>query len=217
MLRQVTLHTIGQPSVPNFADPLGLMSHCHRKIEGYLSGLAASGEILLKGRAAELAGAFQVIDAAREHFAVRGQKHTEDEEVSLFPRLREYGGHEAGEALAALAALETEHRVAEGTHLEFDELVERLPRDGSAGVKEIYLFNELVAELAGLYRPHIRVEDEIIFPTAARVIPSDALTIVGQEMLARRRELLTGLRGGITNDLTGREIGQSAQVSRGRG
>ena len=199
MLRAVAPYTIGQPPVPNFADPLGLMSHCHRKIESYLAGLAAAGKTLLGGGAVETAGAFQVIDAAREHFAVRGRKHTEDEEVSLFPRLREYGGHEAEDALAALAALETEHRVAEGVHAEFDELVEWLPRDGSAGVKEIILFNELVAELADLYRPHIRVEDEIIFPAAARVIPPDALSIIGQEMLARRRELLTGLLGGITN------------------
>jgi hypothetical protein len=195
MLRAAALHTIGQARVPNFADPLGLMSHCHRKIEGYLAGLAASGEILLGGCAAELAGAFQVIDAAREHFAVRGLKHTEDEEISLFPRLREYGGHEAEDALAALAALETEHRVAEGVHAEFDDLVECLPRDGSAGVKEIYLFNELVAELADLYRPHIRVEDEIIFPTAARVMPSNMLLMIGDEMRERRCGLLTGLRG----------------------
>lgn len=191
MLRAVALHTIGQTHVPNFNDPLGLMSHCHRKIEGYLAGLATSGEILLGGCAAELVGAFQVIDAAREHFAVRGPRHTEDEEVSLFPRLSEYGGNEAGEALAALAALETEHRVAEGVHSEFDELVEWLPRDGSAGVKEISLFNELVAELTDLYRPHLRIEDEIIFPAAARVIPSDVLSVIGREMLARRREIFT--------------------------
>lgn len=201
MLREVALHTIGQAHVPDFADPLGLMSHCHRKIEGFLNGLAAAGEILLGGRAAELAGAFHVIDAARGHFALRGPKHTEDEEVSLFPRMREYGGHEAEDALAALAALETEHRVAEGVHAEFDELVGWLPRDGSAGVKEIDLFNELVTELADLYRPHIRVEDEIIFPAAARVLPPDVLSIVGQQMLARRRDLLTGLSGVPTNGL----------------
>ncbi|HEY9402921.1 MAG TPA: hemerythrin domain-containing protein [Pyrinomonadaceae bacterium] len=199
MLRAVAPYTIGQPHVPNFADPLGLMSHCHRKIESYLAGLAVAGEILLGGCAVETAGAFQVIDAAREHFAARVPKHTEDEEFSLFPRLREYGGHEVEEALAAHAALETEHRVAEGVHAEFDELVEWLPRDGSAGIKEITLFNELVTELADLYRPHIRVEDEIIFPAAARVIPPDALSIIGQEMRARRRELLTPLRGGITD------------------
>lgn len=196
MFRAGALYTMGQPHVPNFADPLGLMSHCHRKIEGYLAGLAASGEKFLGGSTEERAAGFRIIDAAREHFAVRGPKHTEDEEISLFPRLREYGGHEAEDALAAL---ETEHRVAEGVHSEFDELIERLPRDGSAAMKEIHLFNELVTELTDLYRPHIRVEDEIIFPTAARVMPSNVLLMIGEEMRARRRELLAGLGGAMTS------------------
>ena len=196
MLRAGALYTMGQPHVPNFADPLGLMSHCHRKIEGYLASLATSGEKLLGGSTEERAAGFRIIDAAREHFAVRGPKHTEDEEISLFPRLREYGGHEAEDALAAL---ETEHRVAEGVHSEFDELIERLPRDGSAAMKEIDLFNELVTELTELYRPHIRVEDEIIFPTAARVMPSNVLLMIGEEMRARRREILAGVTGGITS------------------
>jgi hemerythrin-like domain-containing protein len=199
MFRAGALYTMGQPHVPNFADPLGLMSHCHRKIEGYLAGLATSGEKLLGGSTEERAEGFRLIDAAREHFAVRGSKHTEDEEISLFPRLREYGGHEAEDALKALAALETEHRVAEGVHSEFDELIERLARDGSATMKEIDLFNELVTELTDLYRPHIRIEDEIIFPTASRVMPSDVLLLIGEEMRARRRELLGALRGGITS------------------
>lgn len=199
MLQVVTLHAMGQPHVPNFADPLGLMSHCHRKIEAYLAGLAASGEILLGGGREGLAAAFQVIDAAREHFAMRAPKHTEDEEISLFPRMREYGGQEAEEALAALAALETEHRVAEGVHCEFDELIKWLPRDGSAGVDEINLFDELVTELTDLYRPHIRVEDEVIFPAAARVIPSDVLSMIGEEMRARRRELFMGSHIGMTS------------------
>ncbi len=199
MFRAGALYTMGQPHVPNFADPLGLMSHCHRKIESYLAGLATSGEKLLRGSTEERAAGFRIIDAAREHFAVRGPKHTEDEEISLFPRLREYGGREVEDALAALAVLETEHRVAEGVHSEFDELIERLPRNGSAAMKEIYLFNELVAELTDLYRPHIRIEDEIIFPTAARVMPSNVLLMIGEELRARRRELLAGLRGGITS------------------
>lgn len=199
MFRAGVLYTMGQPHVPNFADPLGLMSHCHRKIEGYLAGLAAAGEKLLGGGTEDRAEGFRIIDAAREHFAVRGPKHTEDEEISLFPRLREYGGLEVEDALAALAALETEHRVAEGVHSEFDELIERLPRDGSAAMKEICLFNELVTELTELYRPHIRVEDEIIFPAAARVMPSNVLSMIGEEMRARRRELLANLGGAITS------------------
>lgn len=122
MLRARAVHAIGQPHAPDFSDPLGLMRHCHRKIEGYLGGLVIAGEMLRRGGAAEVAEAFRMVDAAVdvEHFRVRGPKHTEDEEVSLFPRLREHGGREAVEALSAAAELEAQHRTAELAHAEFD-------------------------------------------------------------------------------------------------
>ena len=194
MLRAGALHAIGRPFIPNFADPLGLMSHCHRKIEGYLAGLAFAGEILRRGRSEELAEAFRLISDAREHFAVRGPKHTEDEEESLFPRMLEFGGREAEEALSALSELESQHRLAEIVHTEFDELAGRLRQDGSAPEKELERYSELVEVMRDIYSPHIRIEDEIIFPSAARIIPAGILLTIGQEMKARRRELLMGLR-----------------------
>ena len=194
MLRSGAIHTIGQPHVPNFADPLGLMAHCHRKIETYLKGLLIAGDVL-RGGTDKAAEAFRLIDAAREHFAVRGPKHTEDEEVSLFPRLREHGGAEAEEALSAVAELEAQHRAAEQTHAEFDSLVGRLPRDGSAGAGDINRYAELAAALSDLYRPHIRVEDELVFPAAARVIPPSVLAVIGGEMRARRRDILRNVAG----------------------
>jgi hemerythrin-like domain-containing protein len=198
MLKRDSLLTIGQPHVPDFSDPLGLMRHCHRKIEGFMKGLAAAGEVLRGERGGDPVGAFILIDSAREHFAVRGPKHTEDEEVSLFPRLREHGGGEAADALAALSELEAEHRSAEAVHAEFDELVVGLPRDGSAETEELDRFAELVALLGDLYRPHISIEDEIVFPAAARVIPPHVLAGIGREMRERRRELLAGAAGVVT-------------------
>jgi hemerythrin-like domain-containing protein len=198
MLQATALRAIGQPHVPDFTDPLGLMSHCHRKIEGYLAGLLASIEILDGGRSEKLAEAFRIIDAAREHFAVRGPRHTEDEEVSLFPRLREFGGQEAAEALGALDELEAGHRTAEAAHAEFDALIDRLPRDGSAPRAEIGRLKNVVAVLCDIYPPHICIEDEVIFPLAARVLPSRVLLQIGEEMRARRRELLLMMQGGMT-------------------
>ena len=200
MLKRDALLTIGQPHVPDFSDPLGLMRHCHRKIEGFLKGLADAGEILRGERGGDPAGALHLIDSAREHFAVRGPKHTEDEEVSLFPRLREHGGGEAEDALSALSELEAEHRAAEVVHAEFDELVVGLPRDGSAGPQTMDRFAELVASLGDLYRPHISIEDEIIFPAAARLIPPHVLAEIGREMRGRRRELLAGAARVVTLD-----------------
>lgn len=194
MQRVISLHAIGQPVVPNFADPLGLMAHCHRKIEGYLQGLSRVSEILRRGGSDELHEAFRIIHAAAEHFAVRGPKHTADEEESLFPRMLEFGGNEAEEALALLHEIEKQHRVAEVVHAEFDQLVDGLLQDSFATEKEIDRFSELVAVMSDFYRPHIRLEDEIIFPAAARIIQPDVLLIIGQEMRNRRSELLAGLR-----------------------
>ena len=85
-----------------------------------------------RGDAKRLPAAFDLIDLACAHFSVPGVKHTKDEEVSLFPRLREYGGAEAEDALAAAEELEIQHRVAERLHAEFDALAARYRRDGSA-------------------------------------------------------------------------------------
>lgn len=194
MLRTGALYAIGQPHLPNFADPLGLMSHCHRKIEGYLRGLVFAVEMLRGGRLDEVSEAFRLVDAAGEHFRVRGPKHTEDEEVSLFPRMREYGGKEAEEALSALSGLESQHRSAEQAHAEFDALIARLPRDGSARAEDLDRFAEMAAALADLYRPHIRLEDELVFPVAAKVLPRHVLTLIGEEMKERRRDILRGVR-----------------------
>lgn len=193
MLRTGAVYAIGQPHVPNFADPLGLMSHCHRKIEGYLRGIIYAGEVLSSGRGAGVSEAFHFIDAASEHFALRGTKHTEDEEVSLFPRMREYGGKEAEEALSALSGLESQHRSAQQAHAELDALIDQLPRDGSARAEDLNRYAEMAAALADLYRPHIRLEDELIFPVAARVLPSPVLTLTGEEMRERRRDILRGV------------------------
>jgi hemerythrin-like domain-containing protein len=192
MIRATSLHTIGRPHVPDFADPLGLMSHCHRKIEGYLKGMMAAGEMLRGGRGRDVDEAFRLIDAARQHFTARGPKHTQDEETSLFPRLREHGGGEAEDALSALAELEGEHRAAERVHAGFDSLIDRLPHDGSAPAEDLDRYAELVAALESIYRPHILVEDEIVFPVAARVIPTGVLAMIGREMRERRRDIFRG-------------------------
>ena len=127
------------------------------------------------------------------HFATPGVKHTEDEDVSLFPRLRERGGTAGQDALAAMAELESQHRTAEQLHAEFDELVGCLPRDGSADAKELDRFNELVTELTTLYRPHILLENNFVFPVAARVLPASEIQALGEEMRARRKDILQRL------------------------
>ena len=185
--------TINQPHVPDFTHPLGLLVHCHERIEAQLRALERGAEILRADDQESISRAFGAIDAACAHFAGPGVKHTEDEEISLFPRLREHGGAGGEDALAAMAELETQHRTAETLHAEFNEFVSSLPRDGSADLRELDCFSELVAGLSALYRPHIQLENNFVFPIAGRVLPANEIQGLGEEMRARRKDFLQKL------------------------
>jgi pyridoxamine 5'-phosphate oxidase len=181
---------INQPHIPDFTDPLGLLVHCHERIEGQLDALARAAEALRTGSAQSISGAFAAIDAACRHFAIAGVKHTEDEEMSLFPRLREKGGAAGEELFAAMKELESQHRTAEEMHKQFDEFVLTLPRDGSADSRELDCFSEMVAEVTAFYRPHIFMENNLVFPVAGRVLPANEIHAVGEEMRERRKDIL---------------------------
>lgn len=193
MLSASNLLTINQPIIPDFTNPLRLLVHCHERIEAQLGALERAAEILRKGDQGSVLPVFAAIDAACAHFALAGVKHTEDEELSLFPRLRERGGSAGQDALDAMAELESQHRNAERLHEEFDSLVARLPRDGSADKTELDRFGESVGEINALYRPHILLENNFVFPVAARVLPNSEILALGQEMKERRKDILMKL------------------------
>jgi pyridoxamine 5'-phosphate oxidase len=182
--------TINQPHIPDFTDPLRLLVHCHERIEAQLTALERAAEIIRAGDPRSLTRVFGAIDGAIAHFAVPGVKHTEDEEISLFPRLREHGGPAGEDVCTAMAELESQHRSAEQLHSEFDAFVATLPRDGSADARELDCFGGLVASLTTLYRPHIMLENNFVFPVAARVLPAAEIQTLGDEMRARRKDIL---------------------------
>ena len=176
---------IGQRADHGFAEPLGLLSDCHRRIEHFLQVLAivaadaAGGPLTAEYRKA--------LEGALRYFAVAAPKHTADEEVSLFPRLRDSADPTAAQALAALDALERDHDEAEEHHKAVDELVTRwlahdhLPPEGAAELRE------RLTRLQALYARHIAIEDGEVFPAAARVLDAAQLGQIGGEMAARRQ------------------------------
>jgi hemerythrin-like domain-containing protein len=197
------LLTINQPHIPDFTKPLGLLVHCHERIEGHLRALERAAELLERGDVPSLPYAFAAADAAVAHFATPGVKHTEDEELSLFPRLREFGGAGGEEVLAAVREMEAQHRRAEVIHAEFESLLASMPREGSDGAGHLQRFRELVVALTALYRPHIRVENEVVFPVAARVLPAAEIQALGEEMRARRQFLFQNKSSMLATPPTG--------------
>lgn len=172
---------IGQRADHGFEQPLGLLSDCHRRIERFLGAMLSvarderGGPLSAAGRDA--------LERAATYFRTAAPKHTADEEESLFPLLR---ATTAGGLEASLDGLEAEHREAEATHGRVDVLVSRWLAEGGLPQADN---RELLAALESLertYADHIRLEDEQVFPAAARVLAPHQLEEVGRQMAERR-------------------------------
>jgi hemerythrin-like domain-containing protein len=170
----------------DFADPIGALVHCHRMIDRQLALLEEGCRMLREGRADALGPALDRLGAAKSHFAGPGDRHTQDEELSLFPRLRAREQALGARTIDLLEALEAEHRIAETIHADFREHVDVLRRDGVLSTEETEQLGICVSALAALYRTHMRFEDEVLFPAAARVLEPGELLAVSAEMLGRR-------------------------------
>src|SRR4051794_32889478 len=101
---------IGGKLDSGFDDPIGMLKDCHRRIESFLNVLCvvagrAQGRSLTREES-------EGILAALHYFRTGGQRHTADEEESLFPRLRSI----ASESLKEIDGLEEDHREANQLH-----------------------------------------------------------------------------------------------------
>jgi hemerythrin-like domain-containing protein len=175
---------IGQRVDHSFDEPLGLLSDCHRRIEHFLRVLAtvaadaAGGPLSPEYRSA--------LEGALRYFAVAAPRHTADEEVSLFPRLRESGDPALAEALASLDRLEHDHEEAEAHHAAVEELVRGWLGNDRLSSSDTGQLRQRLARLQDLYERHIRVEDQEVFPAAARALDRTQIEEIGGEMAARR-------------------------------
>ena len=70
----------------NFTDPTGLLSDCHRRIEMFMGTFGTVAAVIDRPPAEDTARA---LESALRYFGEAAPKHTADEEVSLFPRLRQ--------------------------------------------------------------------------------------------------------------------------------
>lgn len=180
---------IGAKPQANFTDPIGLLTDCHRRIERFLAVLsqvaeqAAGGPLTPDERTA--------LDTALRYFREAAPKHTADEEETLFPRLRQSGLPEVKEALSRVDLLESDHARAAGSHAEVDRLGQEWLAAGTLRAHDAARIAMVLAELAGLYRGHIAVEEEQVFPMAGRVLDARQRQAMAGEMAARR-----GLPGG---------------------
>jgi hemerythrin-like domain-containing protein len=169
---------IGSPSATLDAPVEHLMA-CHRRIEERLETLnAAAGH--LESRREE---ALDAIGKCILFLDSNGAMHTEDEESSLFPRLRP---KLSPDELAFVDSLEREHGQAEGIYNELKRVIAlaRSKPQVSASIVEDY--RDCAVRLRELYREHIRSEDQILTRLANRWLTREELAEISSEMRVRR-------------------------------
>jgi hypothetical protein len=137
------------------ANPIGLLSDCHRRIERFLQALrtvatkAAGGSLEAEHRRA--------LEALSSIFAKRG-RNTADEEEDLLPMRRELASPCIPTVLADLDRLEAEHTTAEARHREVEELCQRWLRQNFLPPEDAARLNRLLKSLSALYPDHISLE-----------------------------------------------------------
>lgn len=175
---------IGQSHDHGFDQPLELMSDCHRRIEMFLGVLERVTEQADGSKLSDEQR--QAMDSALRYFKQAAPLHTQDEEESLFPCLRQSKNAKALELLIRVSHLETEHLAAERRHGDVDFLCRVWLQQNTLPAQQQKRLKQLLAELKSGYAEHIRLEDEVIFPAAAKILSPEELRQIGEEMAQRR-------------------------------
>lgn len=174
---------IGAKPDSGFDDPIGMLKDCHRRIEQFLHVLClvverAPGRPLTEEEAA-------AVQSALQYFRVGGQRHTADEEKSLFPRMR--AERATAGAVKEIEALEADHREADDLHFAVEKLYSTWAEGRTLSPEEEQRLRVATQRLKQLYEGHIKIEENLVFPRAAESLDRQAIAAIGAEFRERRK------------------------------
>jgi hemerythrin-like domain-containing protein len=173
---------IGAKPDSGFDDPIGMLTDCHRRIEQFLHILCA---VVVRAQGRALTGEeTAAVQSALNYFHLGGQRHTADEEESLFPRL--HAEFAAGN-FEELSRLENDHRHASDLHSIVEALYLAWIAAGLLSPEEEEQLLSATKQLQLLYKEHIQMEEKIVFPRAAEVLDRRIIATIGHEFRARRK------------------------------
>ena len=124
-----------------------------------------------------------VVKAALQYLRTGGQRHTADEEESLFPRLRKSDAT----SFTEIDRLVGDHCEASGLHSSVEQLYTIWTESGSLGPEDTRLLLSETERIKQLYSAHIEVEETIVFARALQVLDSQAIAAIGTEFRFRRK------------------------------
>lgn len=175
--------SLGAKPEHGFDQPLGLLSDCHRRIEHFLGMMIRVFERSAGGKQPLKPDERQALEAALRYFEVAAPRHTQDEEQSLFPRLRASRQPEALAAVERVQSLEQDHRRVDAMHEEVERICRQWLDNGTPPPAKL---QDLLHDLRDTYSQHIQIEDSELFPLAARLLNAGQIADIGKEMAERR-------------------------------
>lgn len=171
----------------DFTKPLDVLFHCHHKIAANLEALRRASDEMRGGDYEDFAPILVTVEGVLTHFSTAGVKHTLDEEESLFPRLRNHRDSAVTDVFDVIGQLESQHKRAASIEQSLNKFLAKMAGSERPDEKTSDLFCELSESLYDLYRPHIQIENEFVFPAAREILSADELLAAGKEMFERRR------------------------------
>lgn len=177
------INQIGVGSPEKEQDAVDLLLACHNRIRNFT---AIAERIAAVGRQAAPAEVANAAEAVHRYYTVALPLHEADENETVYPRLRR-AMQDAGAPAAAVETMVEQHGPIDALIAELVPMWQTLkssPQDLPALAPAM---SGKCARLQELWREHLALEEETVFPAIRRYLDAAALSEMGDEMRARRR------------------------------
>lgn len=163
-----------------FDQPLELWLACHQRVQRFAALLSRLAEHMRAQGPDEDA---QVTAASiRRYFNEAAPRHHEDEEVDMFPRLRERLDAQSDRTvLDVLDQVEADHLEMAGVWRRLDEVLAAVERGKAATLDQA-----LIDRFTTMYRHHVDAEERVLLPAMQRVLRKAEWKAIGRTMAERR-------------------------------
>jgi hemerythrin-like domain-containing protein len=163
-----------------FDQPVEMWLACHERVQRFAALLSRLAEHLAKQGADEDAQVTAV--SIRRYFNEAAPRHHEDEEVDMFPRLRERLDNERDKmVLDVLEQVEADHLEMAGLWKRLDAALAEVSRG-----KRVVLEQPLIDRFATMYVHHIDAEERVVLPALKKALSRNDWQAIGRSMAERR-------------------------------
>jgi hemerythrin-like domain-containing protein len=161
----------------SFDEPIEMWLACHERVRRFAALLGRLQPHVERHGADEEA---QMSAASiRRYFNEAAPRHHEDEEVDMFPLLRERTLDAS--TLAALDRVEADHLAMAGLWRQLDAVLVRISAGEPAALEP-----SIVSRFAAMYDQHIDIEETVLLPALRRALTPSQWNDVGRAMAERR-------------------------------